>query len=71
MSGKKYKATGCARLFFVLIILIPAAYFGAKLIGGGEGVPAVDNFIESIFNGNDNEQNASPDTKIFKTTTIN
>ncbi len=53
MTRKKYKLTGCARLFFVLIILIPAAYFGAKLIRGGEGIPAVDNLIESIFDTTD------------------
>lgn len=51
MSRKRYKSTGCARFFVVLLILIPLAYFGARLIRGGEGIPAIDNYIESIFDG--------------------
>ncbi len=49
MTRKKYKATGCARFLLVLLILIPAAYFGAKAIRGGEGIPVIDNFIDSVF----------------------
>lgn len=60
MSRKKYKATGCARFFVVMLILIPVAYFGAKMIRGGEGVPVIDNFIENIFSPSDDGKTASP-----------
>jgi hypothetical protein len=53
--SKKYKGTGCARFFVILLILIPTAYFGAKMIRGGEGIPAVEDFIESIFNRQDDQ----------------
>ena len=60
MAGKKYKATGCARFFLVLIILLPVAYFGAKAISGGAGVPVIDNFIEKIISKVDNDKTAIP-----------
>ena len=58
MTQKRYKATGCARFIVVLIVLIPLAYFGAKMIGG-KGIPQVDNFIQNIFSPN-TEDTASP-----------
>ncbi len=65
MATKKYKATGCARLFLVLLILLPLAYFGAKTIGGGEGIPVVDDFIESIFKKKEvNDTKSTPPTRI-------
>ena len=61
MARKKYKATGCARFLLVLLILIPAAYFGAKAIRGGEGIPAVEKFIDSILNKDEGETKAVDD----------
>ena len=67
MTRKKYKMTGCARLFFVLIILIPAAYFGAKLIRGGEGIPVIDEWIDSITNTADDQAIDPNTTKTLST----
>ena len=53
MTRRKYKSTGCFRFLLVIIVLIPAAYFGAKAIRGGEGIPVVERAIDNIFNGND------------------
>lgn len=41
--------TGCARFFIALLILIPVAYFAAKFINGGEGIPEVEEFLNRIF----------------------
>lgn len=46
MSSGKYKMTGCARFFLVLLILIPVAYFSASYLTGKDGV----NFIKDLFN---------------------
>lgn len=48
MNRPKYKATGCARFFIALLIILPLAYFGAKLLRGGEGIPAVESLLDSI-----------------------
>lgn len=39
--ANKYKKTGCARLFIILIILAPLTYIGASYINGEDGI---DNF---------------------------
>lgn len=44
MSGK-YKMTGCARFFLVLLVLIPVAYVVASFITGDNGM----DFINDIF----------------------
>ena len=36
--AKKYKVTGCARLFIILIILAPLTYIGASYINGEDGI---------------------------------
>lgn len=67
MARQKYKATGCARFLLVLLILIPLAYFGAKMIRGGEGIPEIDNFIESIFSPSEDKEEKEttvPDDKV-------
>lgn len=35
--GKKYKTTGCAKFFLVLVILMPLAYLGASYYNGQDG----------------------------------
>lgn len=35
--SRKYKTTGCAKFFFVLIILAPLAYMGASYYNGQDG----------------------------------
>lgn len=42
--------TGCARFIIALIILIPLAYFAAKFINGGEGIPEVEEFLDRMLN---------------------
>ena len=43
--SSKYKATGCARFFLVLIILAPIAYLGASYYNGEDGIENVKNFL--------------------------
>ena len=61
--AKKYKVTGCARLFIILIILAPLTYIGASYINGEDGI---DNFkrlirFEQIFGGNEDSEEDSND----------
>ncbi len=42
---RKYKVTGCARIFFVLIILAPLAYLGAAYYNGEDGIQNIKNFL--------------------------
>lgn len=46
MARKKYKLTGFARFFIVMLVLAPIAYFTAIYINEGEGG------INSLFDGN-------------------
>jgi len=43
--SSKYKATGCARFFIVLIILAPLAYLGASYYNGEDGIENVKNLL--------------------------
>ena len=43
--SRKYKATGCAKFFFVLIILAPLAYMGASYYNGQDGWQNLKNLI--------------------------
>lgn len=43
--ASKYKATGCARFFFVLIILAPLAYLGASYFNGEDGIQNIKDLI--------------------------
>jgi cell division protein FtsB len=42
---RKYKMTGCARFFIVLIILAPLAYLGASYYNGENGIENIKNFL--------------------------
>lgn len=42
---RKYKLTGCARLFLVIIVLAPLAYLGASYINGEDGIENFKNLI--------------------------
>lgn len=43
--GSKYKMTGCAKFFFVLIILAPLAYLGASYYNGQDGIQNIKNLL--------------------------
>ncbi len=57
--GKKYKTTGCAKFFLVLIILMPLAYLGASYYNGQDGWANLKNHVG--FGSNSSE--ASVDSK--------
>ena len=42
---RKYKMTGCARFFIVLIILAPLAYLGASYYNGEDGIQNIKNLL--------------------------
>ncbi len=42
---RKYKMTGCARFFLVMIILAPLAYFGASYYKGEDGIQNIKNLF--------------------------
>ena len=48
---KKYKATGCARFFVVMLILAPLAYVGASLYNGQDPIQN----IKDLFGSTDAE----------------
>ena len=43
--SSKYKATGCARFFLVLIILAPLAFLGASYYNGEDGIENVKSLL--------------------------
>jgi hypothetical protein len=52
----KYKMTGCARFFIVLIILAPLAYIGASYYNGQDGLQN----LKSLF-GIGEQRSKAPD----------
>ena len=44
MKGK-YKATGCAKFFLVLVILAPLAYIGASYYNGEDGLAKIKEVV--------------------------
>jgi peptidoglycan hydrolase CwlO-like protein len=42
---RKYKMTGCARFFLVLIVLAPLAYIGASYVKGEDGIENIKNLL--------------------------
>ena len=44
MKGK-YKATGCAKFFLVLVILAPLAYIGASYYNGEDGLKNIKGIV--------------------------
>ncbi len=62
MARKKFKMTGFARFFIVMLILAPLAYIGASYANGQDGIENFkDLFKGKISMGNNSE--ASTDTK--------
>lgn len=42
---RKYKVTGFARLFFFMLFLLPAAYFGASYYNGEDGLQNLKDLV--------------------------
>ena len=53
---RKYKATGCARFFVVMLFLAPLAYVGAALYNGQD---PVENFKELLNIGDSNSEGST------------
>jgi uncharacterized protein YeeX (DUF496 family) len=53
--SSKYKATGCARFFLVLIILAPLAYLGASYYNGEDGIQNVKDLLGLGTSQSDND----------------
>ncbi|MBX2814355.1 MAG: hypothetical protein KTR24_00085 [Saprospiraceae bacterium] len=45
--ARKYKVTGCAKFFFVIIILAPLAYIGASYYNGQDPFDTISNIFGS------------------------
>jgi peptidoglycan hydrolase CwlO-like protein len=57
---RKYKITGCAKFFFVLIILAPLAYIGASYYNGENGIQNAKEFLGiGKDGGSDTKENQS------------
>jgi len=61
---RKYKITGCAKFFFILIILAPLAYLGASYYNGENGIQNIKDFLGIESNGNSTD-NAGQDTETY------
>jgi hypothetical protein len=58
----KYKTTGCAKFFLILVILAPIAYIGASYFNGQDGI---DN-IKGIFGTSKNTSEVDDGNDIYK-----
>ncbi len=54
----KYKTTGCARFFLILIILAPLAYIGASYYNGQDGIQNIKN----LFGGSADQGTSTGDS---------
>lgn len=60
--SNKYKTTGCAKFFLVLIILAPLAYLGASYFNGQDGIEN----IKSIFSSETSDQQEDTSEDLYK-----
>jgi len=58
----KYKATGCARFFVVLLILAPLAYLGASWYLGQDGVGNIKKLLGI------GQENSTSDDEVYQPT---
>ncbi len=59
--AKKYKVTGCAKFFFVLIILTPLAFIGASYYNGQDPFKTLGGIFGSDGSSDPIERSASND----------
>ncbi len=58
----KYKTTGCARFFLVLVILAPLAYLAASYFTGQDGISN----LKGIFGSRENTEITTDEEEIFR-----
>lgn len=58
----KYKTTGCAKFFLVLVILAPLAYLGASYFNGQDGIGN----LKSVFSSKSVNSNEDPSEDVYK-----
>ncbi|MCB0668668.1 MAG: hypothetical protein KDC80_22740 [Saprospiraceae bacterium] len=58
----KYKTTGCAKFFLVLVILAPLAYLGASYYNGQDGLGN----IKSIFSSGPSDRSDETTEDVYK-----
>ena len=82
----KYKATGCSRFFFFLIIFVPVVYFGLKYLNDNGQLDTIrekieeysdENAVDRVINRKNDEStitadsgNDSAEEKIMRTATV-
>lgn len=54
--ARKYKSTGCARIFIVLLIVAPIAFFVASYINGSDPMES----LSGLFDGDDKPTTSIP-----------
>ena len=65
MSRNKFKLTGFARFFIVMMFLAPLAYIGASYYNGEDGIENIKNFFISLVGG---ESSTDSETKVLDDT---
>lgn len=63
--ARKYKSTGCARIFIVLIIVAPIAFFVASYVNGTDPIETVRN----LFGGDEITNSESTNGEMDANTT--
>ncbi|MBK8502791.1 MAG: hypothetical protein IPL46_11535 [Saprospiraceae bacterium] len=51
----KYKTTGCAKFFLILVILAPLAYVGASYFNGQDGIENIKGIFGTSKNANEDD----------------
>jgi len=69
MASKKFKLTGFARFFFVMIFLAPLAYIGASYANGEDGIENIKNLFKGKFSS-ESGQVKSAETPSESTKTV-
>ena len=58
----KYKTTGCAKFFLVLVILAPLAYLGASYFNGQDGIGN----LKGVFSSKSVDSNENSTDDVYK-----
>ncbi len=69
MASKKFKLTGFARFFIVMLFLAPLAYIGASYANGEDGIENIKNLFKGKFSS-ESSQEESTNTSNEQTKTV-
>ena len=61
---KKFKLTGFARFFIIMLILAPAAYIGASYANGEDGIENIKNVFQKLFGSEDKSSDTTKEVDI-------